>query len=71
MLYWDSAWSQSLTVSIAGIRNSHLNIPKLFHQKEAIPFSFPLKKKKNCELLSSEYTEHILSQYGSGKLDLF
>lgn len=46
MLYWDSAWSQSLTVSIAGIRNSHLNIPKLFQQKEAIPFSFPLKKKK-------------------------
>lgn len=46
MLYWDSAWSQSLTVSIAGIKNSHLNIPKLYQQKEATPFSFPLKKKK-------------------------
>jgi len=46
MLYWDSAWSQSLIVSIAGIRSSHLNIPKLYNQKEATPFSFPLRKKK-------------------------
>lgn len=71
MLYWDSAWSQSLTVSIAGIKNSHLNIPKLYQQKEATPFSFPLKKKKKSELLSSEYTDYILSQCGSRGLDLF
>lgn len=71
MLYWDSAWSQSLTVSIAGIRTPHLNIPKLYHQKEVTPFFFSFKKEKKCELLSSEYIDCILGQCESGELDLF
>lgn len=71
MLYWDSAWSQSLTVSRAGIINSHLNIPKLYHQKEVSLFYFSLKNEKKSELLSLEYTDCIISQCWSGRLNLF